>query len=84
MYIVTRFNINSETGVEQHSAQRYDEEVAAKKRFYSILATDIDNANLSYEMAQVVRDDGIAILSQVFDNRPAPEPESEMAEVPML
>ena len=77
MFIVTRFNINAETGAEQHSAQRFEDEIAAKKRFYSIVATDIDNAALSYEMAQVVRDDGIAILSQVFDNRVAPEPEAE-------
>lgn len=74
MFIVTRFNINAETGAEQHSAQKFEDEIAAKKRFYSIVATDIDNASLSYEMTQVVRDDGIAILSQVFDNRPTPEP----------
>lgn len=77
MFIVTRFNINAETGAEQHSAQKFEDEIAAKKRFYSIVATDIDNTSLSYEMTQVVRDDGIAILSQVFDNRPAPEPEME-------
>lgn len=77
MFIVYRYNINSETGAEQHSAQKYEDEIAAKKRFYSIVASDIDNASLSYEMAQVVRDDGIAILSQVFDNRPVSEPESE-------
>ena len=74
MFIVTRFNINAETGAEQHSAQKFEDEIAAKKRFYSIVATDIDNASLSYEMTQVVRDDGIAILSQVFDNRTTPEP----------
>lgn len=77
MFIVYRFNINSETGAEQHSAQKFEDEIAAKKRFYSIIASDIDNASLNYEMAQVVRDDGIAILSQVFDNRPVSEPESE-------
>ena len=77
MFIVYRFNINAESGAQQHSAQMFEDEIAAKKRFYSIIASDIDNASLSYEMAQVVRDDGIAILSQVFDNRPAPEPEPE-------
>lgn len=77
MFIVYRYNINSETGAEQHSAQKFEDEIAAKKRFYSIIASDIDNASLNYEMAQVVRDDGIAILSQVFDNRPVSEPESE-------
>lgn len=76
MFIVTRFNIN-QGGQEAHSQQRFDDETAAMKRFYSILASDIDSAQYVYEMVQVVREDGIAIASQVFDNRPKPEPEIE-------
>ena len=68
MFIVTRFNINK-SGQEAHSQQRYDDETSAMKRFYSILAADIDNDNFTYELCQVVREDGIAIASQVFDNR---------------
>ena len=68
MFIVTRFNIN-QSGQEAHSQQKYDDETAAMKRYYSILASDIDNENYQYEMCQVVREDGIAIASQVFDNR---------------
>lgn len=72
MYIVTRFNINT-AGTEAHSQQKYDDQVAAMKRYYNILAADIDNDNYQYEMVQVVRDDGIAIASQVFDNRVSEE-----------
>ena len=76
MFIVTRFNINI-GGQEAHSQQRYDDETAAMKRYYTLLAADIDSAQYIYEMVQVVRDDGITIASQVFDNRPQPEPEAE-------
>ena len=68
MFIVTRFNINS-SGQEAHSQQKYDDETAALKRYYNILAADIDNDNFQYELVQTVRDDGIVIASQVFDNR---------------
>lgn len=75
MYIVTRFNIN-QNSQESHSQQKYNDETAAMKRFYTLLASDIDNENYQYELVQVVRDDGIVIASQVFDNRqPEPEPE---------
>ena len=72
MFIVTRFNIST-NGQEAHSQQKFDDETAAMKRYYTILATDIDNNTYVYEMCQVVRDDGIAIASQVFDNRVSPE-----------
>ena len=75
MFIVTRFNINT-SGQESHSQQKYDDRTAAMKRFYSILAADIDNDNYQYELVQVVRDDGIVTASQVFDNR-QPEPTAE-------
>lgn len=68
MFIVTRFNINQQ-GQESHSQQKYDDETQAMKRYYNILAADIDNDNFQYELCQVVREDGIAIATQVFDNR---------------
>lgn len=68
MFIVTRFNIN-QGEQEAHSQQKYDDETAAMKRYYTLLASDIDSANYKYELVQVVRDDGITIASQVFDNR---------------
>ena len=68
MYFVFRYNINK-SDIESHSEQRFDDEVAAKKRFFNILAADIDNENYKYEIAMVVRDDGFLVCSQVFDNR---------------
>lgn len=66
-YIVVRYNINSQ-GTEAHSEQRFDTETAALKRYYNILAADIDSDNYIYELVQVIRSsDGSAIASQVFD-----------------
>ena len=77
MFLVHRYNIKN-TGQESHSTQKYDDEIQAKKRFYSILASDIDNGSFVYELCQVIRDDGIVTASQVFDSRqPEPEPEAE-------
>lgn len=70
MYFVFRFLIKT-NAEESHSEQRYDTEIAARKRFYNILAADIDNADIAYELVQIVREDGIVIESQVFDNREA-------------
>lgn len=68
MWFVVRVNIN-QSGVQANSIQMYDNETAAYKRYYNILAADIDNENYRYELVQIVRDDGIVIASQVFDNR---------------
>lgn len=68
MYFVFRFSMKV-AGEESHSEQRYDTEVAARKRFYNVLAADIDSTEIAYELVQIVREDGIVIASQVFDNR---------------
>ena len=66
-YIVLRFNINKQ-GTEAHSEQKFDDEVQAMKRYYNILAADIDSDNYVYELVQVIRSsDGSAIANQVFD-----------------
>ena len=75
MFLVIRFNINQQ-GTEAHSIQKYDDRITAMKRFYTLLASDIDNNNYQYELVQVVRDDSIIIANQVFDNRQI-EQESE-------
>ncbi len=72
MFFVHRVNINKE-GQQANSIQRFDDEVAARKRYYNILAADIDNDNYQYEMVLIVREDGIVLESQVFDNRTQPE-----------
>ena len=70
MYFVFRFLIKV-SGEESHSEQRFESETAARKRYYNVLAADIDNTDIAYEIVQIVREDGIAIASQVFDNREA-------------
>lgn len=77
-YIVVRFNINNQ-GTESHSEQRFDTETAALKRYYNILAADIDSDTLRYELVQVIRStDGGTIMNQVFDfTEPEPEPNAE-------
>lgn len=77
MYIVTRFIISLE-GAESHSQEMFKEDIKARKRYYSILAADIDKQTIAYELVQIVREDGICVASQVFDNRvPEPAPEVE-------
>lgn len=68
MYFVTRVNFNQQ-GTQANSIQKFNDEKSAYKRFYSILGTDIDSETIAYEMVQIVREDGIAIASQVIDNR---------------
>ena len=68
MWFVVRVNFD-QTGKQSNSIQAYDNETAAFKRYYNVLAADIDNENYTYELVQIVRDDGICVASQVFDNR---------------
>lgn len=76
LYFVTRYIIPLE-GNDSHSEEKFDNDLKARKRFYSILAADIDKATIAYELVQIVREDGICVASQVFDNR-VPEPEDEV------
>ena len=73
LFFVTRVNIN-QSGTQQQSIQTFTDEKQARKRFYNILAADIDSETYQFEMVQIVRDDGICVASQVFDNRVSPEP----------
>lgn len=76
-YIVLRYFINKD-GQASHSEQPFDDEIQAKKRFYNILAADIDSNTLKYELVQVIRStDGSTIqgCNQVFDfSEPVVEP----------
>lgn len=75
-YLVFRYNV-SKSGQEAHSEQRFETEAKALKRFYNILAADIDSDNYTYELVQIVRSsDGLAIKNQVmvFEE---PEPSAE-------
>lgn len=75
MLFVNRVFFSKSTGKQSNSIQKFDTDIEAKKRFYSILAADIDAADIEYELVQIVRDDGICVASQVFDNRETEEVE---------
>ena len=74
MFFVTRVFLSLPNHAQSNSIQKFDTEIEAKKRYYNVLAADIDSQTIEYEMVQIVREDGICIGSQVFDNRiPAEE-----------
>lgn len=68
IYIVTRYIIPV-TGNDSRSQERFDNLTAARKRWHTVVAADIDNTNISWEMVQIVRGDGICLASEIFDNR---------------
>lgn len=72
-YLVLRYVIPFE-GNDSHSEERYADLTSAKKRWHSIIATDIDKATVAYELVQIIREDGICVASEILDNRvPAEE-----------
>ena len=73
MLFVNRVFFSKSTGKQSNSIQKFDNEIEARKRFYNILAADIDEDDIEFELVQIVRDDGICIGSQVFDNRVSEE-----------
>lgn len=76
MFFVVRVFFAAADGKQSNSIQKFDTEIEARKRFYSVLASDIGSDNIQYELVQIVRDDSICIASQVFDYRPHEEPEN--------
>ena len=56
-------------GQQSNSIQAFDSEVAAQKRFFSISATDVDDAAMEYELVQIIRADGVCLASNIFDHR---------------
>ena len=76
-YIVTRYIIPF-VGNDTRSQERFDDLTQAKKRWHSIIASDIDKATaIAWEMVQIVREDGICVASEIMDNRVTPAPVEE-------
>ena len=73
-YIVLRYIIPF-SGNDSHSEERYTDFVAAKKRWHTIIASDLDKATVAYELIQVIRSDGICVASEIIDNRVPETPE---------
>lgn len=66
MYFVIRIFFDF-TDAEQHSIQIYTDKVQAFKRYYSIIANDIDKEIYKYEMVSVINQAGTAIAQQIFE-----------------
>lgn len=76
MFFVVRVNFNQE-GKQTNSIQMYTDLVQAQKRFYTLLASDIDSDKYQYELVLIVDERGLVLSSQVFDNRAPAEEVSE-------
>ena len=69
MYFVVRVFFSKSTGKQSNSVQKFDTEVEARKRWYSILAADIDGEDIDFELVQIVKENGICIASEIIDHR---------------
>ena len=71
IYIVTRYFIPVE-GNDSRSQERFDNLIAARKRWHTLVASDLDKSTIAWEMIQIVRgSDGICLASEIIDNRVA-------------
>ena len=69
IYIVTRYFIPVD-GNDSRSQERFDNLLAARKRWHTIVASDLDKNTILWEMIQIVRGaDGICLASEIIDNR---------------
>lgn len=76
MFFVTRVFFSLD-GKQSNSIEAFDTGVAAKKRWHSIIASDIDKQTISYELVQIVRENGLCVASEIIDNRVSVTPEVE-------
>lgn len=72
-YFVMRVFFSKETGKQSNSIQKFDDDTQAFKRYYNILAADIDSGDIDFELVQIVRQDGVILATQTFDNRSVEE-----------
>ena len=64
-YFVHRVNFNATTGKQSNSTQTYTDLVQAQKRYYNILAADIDAADYSYELVQIIDERGLSEFKKI-------------------
>ena len=78
MYFVIRVFFNATTGKQSNSIEMFTDLVLAQKRFYTVLASDIDKDEYSYELVMITDSNGMTLAYQVFDKRnPEPAPVEE-------
>lgn len=62
---------------ETHSMQIFDNLEDARKRYFNIIATDLNDPDITYQMADIIDSNGLMIEGRVFDRNPEPEPTEE-------
>lgn len=62
---------------ETHSVEFKDTYLEAQQRYYNIIASDLANADITYQAAYIINASGLMLDGKVFDRRPAPKPEEE-------
>ena len=79
IYIVTRYFIPFD-GNDSRSQERFSDLIQARKRWHTIVATDLDKETIAWEMVQIVNgQNGICLANEIIDNRIPPEPEEVTA-----
>lgn len=69
IYIVTRYFISVD-GNDNRSQERFSSLTQARKRWHTIVASDLDKNTIAWELIQIVRGaDGICLASEIIDNR---------------
>jgi len=64
-YIVNRLFYKGEA--ETHSTQMFKTYEEARKRYYNIVATDLNDDAITYQMASILSSEGMLLDIQVFD-----------------
>lgn len=65
---------------ETHSIQLFDSLDEARKRYFNIIATDLNDPDITFQQADIVDANGMMLECRVFDRTPKPEPEPETSE----
>lgn len=66
-YIVNRIFFKGDA--ETHSTQVFASYEDARKRYYNIIAADLNDESITYQMANIISSGGILRDIQVFDRR---------------
>lgn len=71
-YIVNRLFYKADK--ENRSTQIFDSQEEAQKRYFNIIAADLQDADITYQMANIISKDGTMLDHQVFDRNTEDEP----------
>ena len=74
-YRVDRLFFKGES--ETHSMQIFTNLEDARKRYFNIIAQDLNDPDITYQQTDIVDANGMMLECRVFDRTPKPEPEPE-------